>query len=72
MVHGRLRGLFIFAICLPVSVLTAQVDRFEGKEIVDIQYSPASTLDPADLAKVQPLKKGQPLHAVDVAQAIDG
>jgi len=72
MAQGRQQVFLICAICLPVSVLTAQVDRFEGKEIVDIQYSPASTLDPADLAKVQPLKKGQALHAEDVARAIDG
>ncbi len=72
MAHDRLQGFFICAICLPVSVLTAQVNRFEGKEIVDIQYSPASTLDPADLANVQPLRKGQILHAEDVARAIDG
>src|SRR5881227_2386492 len=50
----------------------AQVAQFEGKRIVDIQYSPAQILDAADLAKAQPLKTGEALHQEDVAQAIDG
>lgn len=45
--------------------------RFEGRNIVSIQYSPGSFLDPADLAAAQPLKAGSSLHAADVAQAID-
>ncbi len=49
----------------------AQVLQFEGRRIVDIQYSPAQVLDPADLASIQVLKKGDPLHARDVADAID-
>ena len=44
----------------------------EGRRIVDIQFSPTSPLDPADLAKALPLKKGEPLRAQDVARAIDG
>ena len=49
----------------------AQVAEFEGRQIVDIQYSPATSLDPSDLAAAQPLRKGEPLHARDVAAAID-
>jgi outer membrane protein insertion porin family len=49
----------------------AQVASFEGKRIAEIQYSPAQILDPADLASAQPLKKGEPLRAQDVADAID-
>ena len=44
---------------------------FEGKPIIDIQFSAPQPLDPKDLARVQPLKKGEPLHAEDVAHAID-
>jgi outer membrane protein insertion porin family len=33
---------------------------------------PQQTLDPADLAKAQPLKKGDPLRKEDIARAIDG
>ncbi|MEP6716449.1 MAG: POTRA domain-containing protein [Terriglobia bacterium] len=57
---------------LTTSALLAQSGQFEGKKIVDVQYSPASPLDPADLAKFQPLKKGETLRAADVAEAIDG
>lgn len=54
-----------------ISALTAQTGRFEGRIIAGIQFSPEQTLDPADLAKAQPLKKGEPLRAADVADAID-
>jgi outer membrane protein insertion porin family len=50
----------------------AQTSAFEGRPIVDIQFPNGQPLDPADLARVQPLKKGQALHSADVAQAIDG
>ena len=52
--------------------LHAQVAQFEGRPIVRIDYVPDHRLDPADLAHIQPLKVGQPLHASDVAEAIDG
>ncbi|HZL55796.1 MAG TPA: POTRA domain-containing protein, partial [Bryobacteraceae bacterium] len=58
-------------VCLFVSGAAAQIRQFEGKQIIDVQYSPASTLDPADLARFQPLKKGEPLRAENVADAID-
>ena len=51
---------------------TAQIAQFDGKRIMDIQFSPAQILDPADLAKALTLKKGEPLHQEDVAHAIDG
>ena len=49
-----------------------QPSAFEGKPIVDIQFPNGQPLDPADLARVLPLKKGEPLHSPDVARAIDG
>ena len=54
------------------SSLAAQVSDFEGKRIIDIEFSLAQTLDPADSTKAQPLKKGEPLRAADVASAIKG
>jgi outer membrane protein assembly complex protein YaeT len=54
------------------SSIAAQVSEFEGKRIVDIEFSPAQPLDPADLAKAQLLKKGEPLRAEDVASTIQG
>ncbi len=53
------------------AILPAQVMRFEGQRIVAIEYSPAPTLDPLDLASAQPLHQGDILHARDVAEAID-
>jgi len=50
----------------------AQPQQFAGRRIVGIQFSPAAPLDPADLEKVLPLKKGDVLRPQDVARAIDG
>ncbi len=59
-------------ICFAGAPARAQTNSFEGQTIVEVQYSPSQPLDPADLAQLQPLKKGEPLHAADVARAIDG
>src|SRR5882724_5408399 len=59
--------LVLLAVCA-----AAQVSEFEDRRIVDIQFSPAQTLDPADLTRVFPLKKGEPLRAESVGRAIDG
>jgi outer membrane protein assembly complex protein YaeT len=49
----------------------AQTSAFEGRPIIDIQFPNGQPLDPADLERFLPLKKGQPLHSSDVAHAID-
>jgi len=59
----------VAALCLGQS---EQISQFEGRRIVDVQFSSAQPLDPADLARVQPLKPGQLLRAEDVSHAIDG
>ena len=69
---GGSRVLVVCLLTLLTSVAPAQVSEFEGRRIVDIQFSPASPLDPADLDRVQPLRKGEPLRGQDVAAAIDG
>ncbi|HZU28941.1 MAG TPA: POTRA domain-containing protein [Bryobacteraceae bacterium] len=51
--------------------LLGQTSEYEGRNIVGIQYSPAPTLAPADLARAQPLHVGEPLQASEVAAAID-
>jgi outer membrane protein assembly complex protein YaeT len=61
----------VIAFLACVIPLAAQTGRFEGKTITDIRYEPALTIDPVDLEKFQPLKKGKPLHADEVAKAID-
>jgi outer membrane protein assembly factor BamA len=48
-----------------------QISPFEGRRIVDVQFSSPQPLDPADLARAQPLKPGEPLRAADVSHAID-
>lgn len=71
----KLPSRFFYSVLLlatTVVALSAQINQFEGKQVVDVQFSPASTLDPADLPKFESVKKGDTLHAEDVARAIDG
>jgi outer membrane protein assembly complex protein YaeT len=65
-------GVAVLAAVWPVSRAAAQSPAYEGHPIADVQFPNGQPLDPADLARVLPLKKGQPLHSSDVAQAIDG
>jgi outer membrane protein insertion porin family len=72
--RGRCRwpaGPILLRLLLGVSA-HAQVAAFEGRTIADIQFSPRQPLDPADLARAVSLKKGDALHATDVAASIDG
>ena len=63
----------LLTLVLTSQVAFAQASQFEGKPIVDIQYQPAQQpLAQQDLERIQPLKKGAPLRATDVAAAIDG
>jgi outer membrane protein insertion porin family len=57
---------------LRASPAAAQPSAYEGKPIISIQFPNGQPLDPDDLARVQPLKPGQPLHSDEVAHAIDG
>jgi len=59
------------ALAFFASSAAAQVSGFEGRRVVDIQFSPAQVLDPADLNRIMKLRKGEPLHAQDVAKSID-
>lgn len=65
-------GVTFFCPLLFASGAMAQSSAFEGRPIVDIQFPNGQPLDPADLARILPLKKGQPLRDGDVAHAIDG
>ena len=63
----------LLTLLLTSQALFGQAGQFENKPIVDIQYQPAQQpLAQQDLDRIQPLKKGAPLHATDVAAAIDG
>jgi outer membrane protein assembly complex protein YaeT len=59
------------ALALLVAAAWGQTTEFENRRIVDIQLTPTQALDRADLARVLPLKPGDPLRADDVAAAID-
>lgn len=63
---------FLFAFTF-LSAADAQISKYEGRPIADIQFSPEHRLHPDDLAGALPsLRKGGPLRARDVASAIDG
>jgi outer membrane protein assembly complex protein YaeT len=69
---GPKKGLALAALALAcVVTCRAQVAQFEGQKIADIQFSNPGILDPADLAVVQLLRKGDTLHAIDVGDTID-
>jgi outer membrane protein insertion porin family len=65
---GRSTCVFVFLFGLRSAAQTAA---FEGRPIADIQFPNGQPLDPADLARVLPLKKGQALRSADMAHAID-
>lgn len=67
------RSMGVKLLCLFALLATSAIaqQEFENQRITDIQFSPVKPLDPADLAKALPFRKGDPLHADDVATAID-
>jgi outer membrane protein assembly complex protein YaeT len=64
--------IVLFGFVLFGGLTFAQSAAFEGRTITDIQFVPLQPLHPDDLTAAMPLKKGEPLHASDVAAAIDG
>jgi len=63
---------FICIFTFFISGLAAQISEFEGKPVVDVQFSPAQILSPEDLQRALKVRKGAPLRAQDVADSIDG
>lgn len=51
--------------------LKAQGSSFEGKAIIEVQYSPPNLLAAADFTRVQTIKPGDRLSSENVADAID-
>ncbi|HWC96830.1 MAG TPA: outer membrane protein assembly factor BamA [Candidatus Sulfopaludibacter sp.] len=50
----------------------AQYQKFEGKPVKNIQFSPsAQPLEPDELFQILPLKRGQPLRVADVRASIE-
>jgi outer membrane protein assembly complex protein YaeT len=67
-----LEGFCVFAaLTARMAAQSPEAAQYENKQIVEIQFSPARTLDTVDLEKTGVLKKGGPFHATDVANAID-
>src|SRR5581483_2742150 len=63
--------LVVWAVAQPMMLL-AQYQKYEGNEIVNIQFvPPEQPVDPMELFQILPLKRGQPLHITDVRAAID-
>src|SRR5258708_8627772 len=67
---GALHFFILFGVA--VSSASAQMAAWEGRRVIDIQFSPAQELDPADLARALSVKKGETLHGEDISRSIDG
>jgi len=68
----RRTAQFWFVVTIFAHLAGAQITQFEGRRIIEIRFTPAQILDPADLDKALKLHKGKPLHANDAADSIDG
>jgi outer membrane protein insertion porin family len=66
------RAVALFTVLSSAWGASGPIAQFEGRPIASILFSESGTLDPADLAKAQPLRPGKALRAEDVAHAIDG
>src|SRR5579871_209771 len=63
--------IVIWAVAQPRTLL-AQYQKYEGKEIVNVQFVPAQQpVDALELFQILPVKRGQPLHIAEVRAAID-
>src|SRR5690348_10110844 len=63
--------IVIWAVAQPATLL-GQYQKYEGKEIVNVQFVPAQQpVDPMELFQILPVKRGQPLHIAEVRAAID-
>ena len=61
----------VWAMAQP-AIVGAQSQKFEGLDIVTIQFVPAAQpLDAEELFRILPLKRGQPLRRSDVGASID-
>src|SRR5580658_7445527 len=62
----------ILLLAAPAAPLLAQAQKYEGKQILTIQFDPREQpLDPSELHDILPLKKDQPLRLADVRASIE-
>ncbi|HWB85590.1 MAG TPA: outer membrane protein assembly factor BamA [Bryobacteraceae bacterium] len=65
-------SLFVFLVAAQSPLLLAQYQKYEGKTVTAIQFSPSTQpIGQAELLKLIPLKTGQPLRMADVRASID-
>src|SRR5215472_10827573 len=63
--------VLVWAVAEPVA-LQAQYQKYEGKEIANIQFVPATQpVDPMELFEILPVKRGEPLRISNVRAAIE-
>src|SRR5690349_13873944 len=63
--------ILVWALAQPANLL-AQYQKYEGKEIANIQFvPPEQPVDAMELFQILPIKRGQPFHIADVRAAID-
>ena len=68
---ARYFGAILLPLVFP-AILVAQAQKYEGKQIVTIQFEPQEQpLDPSELHDILPLKIGEPLRIADVRAAIE-
>ena len=76
---GMVRTRLALSACLVLvsalsepAALRAQSPKYEGQDIVNIQFVPVEQpVDPAELFQLLPLKRGQPLRMTEVRASIE-
>jgi len=62
----------ILLLAVQPSVLLAQAQKYEGKQVITIQFDPkVQPLEPSELHDILPLQKDQPLRLADVRTSIE-
>src|SRR5690348_16250103 len=63
--------ILVWTMARPASIW-GQYQKYEGKEIVNIQFSPPEQpVEAMELFEILPVKRGQPFHIAEVRAAID-
>ena len=63
--------ILVWTMARPASIW-GQYQKYEGKEIVNIQFSPPEQpVEAMELFEILPIKRGEPLHIAQVRAAID-
>jgi len=64
--------ILVWAMARPATLPAQPYQKYEGKEIANVQFvPPQQPVDAMELFQILPVKRGQPLHIADVRAAID-